>query len=964
VNGNATDQGALYAVGTEAEPITFQRRTGNRWSGITFDGSGYDPLPSTLDHCQINEPGYGNAVGVEFVGHKNCTLRNSTVWHAQYWGAWCDEASAPTFENCTFDGCGYYPLGFDIDSPPTLLGNTYINNAHQSINIYGDVAEDVTLPEDGVPYDRLGGNGTGNIDVYNGATLTLLPSTTIMFTYKDGVTVGWDPVNGVSDQGALIAEGTLAEPIQFVRSSGYNWGQIRFDGGAGSPMASSISHCRLDYPGYENLPAIQFAGHSNCTVSDSTVYAAQYWGVWCDEASAPTLADNTFQSGGYYPMAFDADSPPVLTGNTYTANARNLIYLYGDVAVDSTLPNDGIPYDRPHGLGYIDVYDGATLTLLPGTTMQLEYSTGLNVGWDPVDAVSDQGALVAVGTATDPIRLVRTSGYNWGQIVFDGRAGSAMASAMKYCTLDRAGYNSIDAVKFLDHSNVEIYRCQILSASGRGIHCDATSRPSLVFNKVAYCGWEPVRIAAENADALDRNVYSANGRQYIAVYGDVTRDVIWPHEKYPYWPEATFTVRNGATPTLSPGVVLGLEYNIHLYVGQNVNGDETDRGGIVALGTPDKIVWISQRTGYNGGSVIIDGTGYSPALPSEFEYCTFYNLAYTTGWWALHINGNDDVELRMCTVYGAANNGIRVTACSPTIDSCIVSQCGRYGILGIDGATPTIRYTDSWGNAWGNWLDVTPDGTCIEENPLFFSGYLGLQPGSPCIDTGNPAFDVGDGTTADMGSHQSGGEITSPVGFFNAGWNWFSIPLPPSIPGDASNVLGFEARNILYRWDPDNKNTELYPDDFTNLEPKRGYMLRLGGAPSVTYRARGYVTSQTIPVPFQGATMIGLPSLSDTALEDLQIRNRESDETRDAWDDRNAAVPWMNWNWIYWDSVSRQAMICALAGGDDDTMRAWYGYRVWTYVDDLELLLPAVRTRGNSAPPTADVPSRISPRPR
>jgi hypothetical protein len=78
------------------------------------------------------------------------------------------------------------------------------------------------------------------------------------------------------------------------------------------------------------------------------------------------------------------------------------------------------------------------------------------------------------------------------------------------------------------------------------------------------------------------------------------------------------------------------------------------------------------------------------------------------------------------------------------------------------------------------------------------------------------------------------------------------------------------------------------------------------------------------------------------------VHNLYTDETRSAWDDKNARSSWVNWNWVYWDSVSRQAKICTLSGGDDDTMRAWYGYRVWTNVDDLELLLPEGGTRSGT----------------
>jgi hypothetical protein len=142
------------------------------------------------------------------------------------------------------------------------------------------------------------------------------------------------------------------------------------------------------------------------------------------------------------------------------------------------------------------------------------------------------------------------------------------------------------------------------------------------------------------------------------------------------------------------------------------------------------------------------------------------------------------------------------------------------------------------------------------------------------------------------------------------------------------------------------------------LEVKRGYVLRLGGPVDVAYQAVGFTTPQTIPIPYAGTTMIGLPSLTDVSLADLKIRNLYTDEVRTATEDYNApqGSQWMNWNWVYWDSVDRAPKVCAISGGDDDTMRSWYGYRVWTNVEDLELVLPEGKMGGPQAPPSIPTP--------
>ena len=76
-----------------------------------------------------------------------------------------------------------------------------------------------------------------------------------------------------------------------------------------------------------------------------------------------------------------------------------------------------------------------------------------------------------------------------------------------------------------------------------------------------------------------------------------------------------------------------------------------------------------------------------------------------------------------------------------------------------------------------------------------------------------------------------------PQGWLNPGWNWFSIPLDPAGWPEASDLLGFDSADMLYRWDPLEKRVEVYPDDFLYLVRGRGYLLRLSDVASTSYDA-------------------------------------------------------------------------------------------------------------------------------
>jgi hypothetical protein len=186
-------------------------------------------------------------------------------------------------------------------------------------------------------------------------------------------------------------------------------------------------------------------------------------------------------------------------------------------------------------------------------------------------------------------------------------------------------------------------------------------------------------------------------------------------------------------------------------------------------------------------------------------------------------------------------------------------------------------------------------------------------------------------------------ELTSPLWtrppekFFSPLWNLFSIPLIPVGSADASAVLGFDASNNVFRWDPVNKNTELYPWDFTDLETGRGYMLYTREYRDPSYL--GIIPPKIVYLPNAGRSWIGLPGVEDYYQGWALVENLATGQTRSVSADATSAAPWMNWNFVYWNSYVDTAQICVYNGSGDDTyMHPWYGYWVWSNVDNLRLI--------------------------
>ena len=178
---------------------------------------------------------------------------------------------------------------------------------------------------------------------------------------------------------------------------------------------------------------------------------------------------------------------------------------------------------------------------------------------------------------------------------------------------------------------------------------------------------------------------------------------------------------------------------------------------------------------------------------------------------------------------------------------------------------------------------------------------------------------------------------TVPAGWINPGWNWISLPTHPQFP-EVPVIMDVDPVNRLYKWDWLFKNILLYPNDFTEMENAMGYTLRSWADESARYS--GFLNrtplddesapdyrSTTIYIPAAGAITLGYPHLWPVELKALKVRYGA--EVRTAQQDAANAKPWLNWNWVYWDSVVDTAKLCAFAGGDDTMIRPWYHYRIW-----------------------------------
>ena len=359
----------------------------------------------------------------------------------------------------------------------------------------------------------------------------------------------------------------------------------------------------------------------------------------------------------------------------------------------------------------------------------------------------------------------------------------------------------------------------------------------------------------------------------------------------------------------------------------------------------------SSSTGNDGGAFYCDAA--SPTVTNN----TIAGSSAVGNGGAFYFN-ESSATITNNTITGSSavnGGGIYCHDSTPTVSNNIVtgneaSQHGA-GIYKTGSGTPSLSHNDVWDNTVDDYYGCSAGTGDISADPEFVgAGDYHLTAGSPCIDAGDNAaieplginVDLGgaprivdgnvDGTIlVDIGAYEFQPENTTPpAGWFNPGWVWFSIPLTPLSGYEGANdVLSpHNCNNNLYGWDDQAKNVLLCPDDFTDLCVGRSYLMFLwnGFTPNYEGTDPGRPFVWTVR---PGWCWVGCPGLQPITGAHITVTRNST--IRTGVEDYQAAQPWLNWNWNYWDPYADTAKIMSPYGQgvDDNRLRPWYGYRVW-----------------------------------
>lgn len=262
----------------------------------------------------------------------------------------------------------------------------------------------------------------GDVDVRDGAKLTIEPCATVRFEENANLNVAF-PLT--PNTGELVAEGEEGRPITFEPENGARWGHVSIhapgsarlawltiEGGGGPDTQRGES---LEIVGDGELP-----GDRMVRVDHVTVKGAAGTAVVVGRGAAFTAdsTDLTITSSGteptHFPIMIGELAIDTLPSGSYTGNAVDEIHLQpevisaaGGLQEDATMHDRGVPYrvgENPNGLDDFSLHTGdgkpmPTLTIEPGVVLKFLPGNALIISANDVGVA----ALIAVGTEERPI---------------------------------------------------------------------------------------------------------------------------------------------------------------------------------------------------------------------------------------------------------------------------------------------------------------------------------------------------------------------------------------------------------------------------------------------------------------------------------------------------------------------------------------------------------------------------------
>ena len=642
--------GALRAVGTPAEPITFTTNAvtpaAGQWEGLFFEADSDDAL-TQLRYVSVTYAGqqvlwYGqyHRTGIG-VYDASPVIEHTTVRHSYGQGLKAIEASLvlshDIFENNGWSGLylqdtdltlsdsslshnGYEGLWwYNWDAAalaPTLTGNTISDNNQEGVEVYAYVPIDLTL--------------TGN-------------------------TINENGLHGM----VIRAEGVEVAPMltgNTILSNTWNAVLMAYNGGAGLPVASGNT-------AYGN-------GRLNGVAVQGTLALSSTWPAIYD-LPLGTDADLTVNQNVELTVEPNAE---IWFGSWSNLNVHGALRAVGTPAAPITLTTYASYWG---GLVYYDDSDDAR--------NQLDYVTLIRAGSDYYDAGID----VTAAAPTIQHTTVR-DGYGYG---LRARDTSLTVNDSTFEENGRSGAYSDNAQLTLDNCTLRLNDDHGLEVYASGTEAAPTLTGSAILSNTEYAV-NVVYAEGGGLPVLAGNTVAGNGDgNVVAVRGTLGYSLTWAAGyELPLRVEGDLTVQNGVELTVEPGV----ETTFDRYAGLVVHG------ALRAVGTPASPITF---TSSSPPSVYWDGLFFdedSDDARTLLEYVRVTYAGYATYWHSAPGTGigvyQASPTIRHTAVQYSNGHGLWAADASLALDQDTFAENKGSGIM-VNNTTLTLTAT----SAISNW---------------------------------------------------------------------------------------------------------------------------------------------------------------------------------------------------------------------------------------------------------------------